>query len=314
MDPEDSLLAAPDAGTMDAVYSIGISLTLDGAMQAGLAALQADFAAFDAAVAATGAHLADVALPSLLPPGPAAPPPPAPPAPDALAAAADLAPPPLPARGSPGTGLSPAYLATTAAPNQEPSRPPLQSPLTAISAPPSTQPCAPLAPGPGAPLAAQPSASGLMQAAPRPQPPILPPQRAAAIAPADDDVPLPSALRGATSIPPAAPVPALANRAGAVSLRARDGHPSAPASTRILPAVASNTGSARSTPSAAGQPPGAPGGDDEPDLPTEGKLMLDGRELGRWVIDLLAREAGTPPNGVTGPDPRLSLLAAMQPG
>jgi len=39
----------------------------------------------------------------------------------------------------------------------------------------------------------------------------------------------------------------------------------------------------------------------------EGRLEIDGAALGRWIAEHLAREAGRPPQGMTGVDPRLGL-------
>jgi hypothetical protein len=121
---------------------------------------------------------------------------------------------------------------------------------------------------------------------------------------------------GEVPAPAAAPILAMAEAPGVAPsvapLVAEPARASAPPSWSAAPVAAVPR------PAAAPQASAPRGFDDEaaggaPQV-MEGRLEIDGAALGRWIAEHLAREAGRPPAGMTGVDPRLALpwAGAMQ--
>lgn len=104
----------------------------------------------------------------------------------------------------------------------------------------------------------------------------------------------------------AAPMPPVPASPLAIPGGSAPAWPDMPAAPRL--AVAPIVSAPPPTPATAGGM-AAPGPQAAPAAatpPQEGRLLLEGFELGRWLTDRLNRDAARPPAGATGFDPRLS--------
>jgi hypothetical protein len=298
---------------MEDAYVIGIRLALENGVSAGIADIAADLARLDGAIAATTAHLQQL---------------------QSLSGGIELPVPRLPQTASrtssPETGTtlpapeSSAATATARSTDLSDARAAGAPRPAAISPPPTVrilnQTTLSAAP---APVDLPAEGKGGAAASPAGHAAAAPPvtTSAAPASPAGPPVPQPGDVR----TPPIAPALAATfppGRARQVSPPTGDAELRfrAPVSDPLLPPSPSMRSAAPPTPQATtavqreGVPQAAvaypsvaaaPPPRESGTAPTGGDVYLDGTRMGRWVSDRLARDAGRPPAGATGFDPRL---------
>jgi len=327
---EDRLGEAALAAVMGDPYEVGLRIALDDGVAAALPAVARELAWLDAAVAASGAGLAGLSrAPATIVARPAA-----------AAAVPELGAdaPPVVARGgrSPADGFAVVERAAErmAAPDWAPRGPPAAAPMTAPRA----------AEAPGAmrtevgPTEAGPSEAGPAQAGPAEVGPAQAgPAEAGrldwggtawgrlAAVPGVPEAAMASAVAAPAAMAEAAMTPAIAASAELVPAVMAPGGPplvsaapagaaemvsAAPVSAWAMPDLPGSgpawRGAATREPMAQAAPDEAQGSAEGAETALEGRLELDGAVLGRFVAEMLAREAGRPASGMTGFDPLVS--------
>jgi len=322
---EDRLGEAALAAVMGDPYEVGLRIALDDGVAAALPAVARELAWLDAAVAASGAGLAGLSrAPATIVARPAA-----------AAAVAEVgadAPPIVSRDGrSPADGFAVVERAAErmAAPDWAPRGPPAAAPMTAPRA----------AEAPGAmrtevgPTEAGPAQAGPAEVGPAQAGPAEAGRldwggtawgRLAAV-PGVPEAAMASAVAAPAAMAEAAMTPAIAASAElAPAVMAPGGPPlvsaapagaaemvsAAPVSAWAMPDLPGSgpdwRGAATREPMAQAAPDEAPGSAEGAETALEGRLEVDGAVLGRFVAEMLGREAGRPASGMTGFDPLVS--------
>lgn len=312
---------------MEDAYVIGIRLGLDNAVSAGIATIRTDLMALDRAIAGTTANLRQLqnvsatvgiaANPAGIPTQPAPSPEIAtePAMPRVALPAAAIPAVTFQARQGQRSDQAPAFPAAAPNPAQtgiEARHPPAKPLQGAAPPPPPALPPPRASPPSQRALPVPPT--GQIQAAPGPRPITI------EIAP-NRMIPEPSKpVAGSVSAHrPKAPEPPLRARArglhdvAVAAAPARNGSTAIPidpptpfAPPSPYPTSSWPTAADRQRPQAA-PTPAAPHAPQASPQPSGGDVFLDGTRLGHWIGTHLAREAGRPPSGNTGFDPRLGI-------
>ncbi len=302
----------------DEAYTIGIRLALDDGVSAGMAAMGAELAALDRAMAASGMGLGRLRArvvegrtePAPVPAEPVAEVRPAVMAPE-TAVMSPVVVSPEPVVAAPSVVMSPEPVAMAS---------PAMAPAVAAVAPVLPAMAEPVAP----PVVMEKTVAPAMPVVPapaaKPAPvvrvfsPVVPPPEAPVVAPA---------VRAEM---PAAPAPMAAMPAGVVREVERQTHvlmrepapvvPPAVAvpdvvvgatpAASVAPGVVAAPGAAAVAPPMASAAPSAATARERAG-PMQGDVFLDGARMGRWMADVLAREASRPQSGSTQFDPRMGV-------
>lgn len=322
---EDRLGEAALAAVMGDPYEVGLRIALDDGVAAALPAVARELAWLDAAVAASGAGLAGLSrAPATIVARPAA-------AAAVAEVGADAPPVVAPGGRSPADGFAAVERAAVrmAAPDWAPRGPPAAAPMTPPRA----------AEAPGAmrtevgPTEAGPSEGGPAQAGPAEagrldwggtawgrlaEVPGVPEaaMASAAMAPAAmaeaamTEAAMTPAIAASAELVPAVMAPGGPPLVSAAPAGAAEMVSAAPVSAWAMPDLPGSgpawRGAATREPMAQAAPDEAQGSAEGAETALEGRLELDGAVLGRFVAEMLAREAGRPASGMTGFDPLVS--------